>query len=64
MKTEFKEYYAEFTSEDYRGKFTLQIQNDLSQIRMENEDDSVAFDCDKTELIYIRDMINNLLDQN
>lgn len=40
MTTEFKKYYAEFKSEDYRGMFTMQIQNDLSQIRCENQDDS------------------------
>jgi len=59
MKTENKEYYVQFESEDYRGKFTMQIQNDCSQIRFENEDDSVAFDCDKKELKAMRDMIDS-----
>ena len=61
MNTEFKKHYAEFKSEDYRGKFTIQIQNDLSQIRFENQDDSVAFDCDKEKLKAIRDMIDRMI---
>jgi hypothetical protein len=61
MTTEYKQHYAEFESEDYRGKLTIQIQNDLSQIRFENQDDSLTFDCDKSELKAIRDMIDKIL---
>lgn len=63
METTFNEHYAEFISEDYQGKFSLQIQNDLSQIRFYtcNGEDGSAFDCDKGELIAIRDMINQII---
>jgi len=57
-------HFIKLTSEDGNGEFSIEIQKDCSQIRIDLEDDNVYFDTNKKELEIIRDAINDILKCN
>lgn len=62
MKVRKTEYYTEIKGKDENGDFSIQLQNDCSQIRVETEDGDVYLDIDHQKLRLIRDTITEVLD--
>lgn len=62
MQTETR-YYTEFKAMDSQGEYSVQVQNDGSQLRFSTEDglNQIFFDTNKSELIAIRDCIDKVV---
>jgi hypothetical protein len=57
------DHYYEFRSNDQQGDYKVEVQKDLSQLRLYTDDfDNATFiDTNRTELTAIRDMLNKAL---
>lgn len=66
MKVNEFKHYIELRSADCNGTWSVQVQNDCSQIRLLTEDDvfDSFIDTDKKELTALRDILNKIIEWN